>query len=44
MPVGATIEQQLYPEIAMIVNEAMFRGFNIATRNHIGVYGNVVGT
>jgi organic radical activating enzyme len=44
MPVGATKEQQESPTVAEIANEAMRRGFNIATRNHTYVYGNVVGS
>jgi organic radical activating enzyme len=44
MPVGATKEQQESPSIAEIANEAMRRGFYVATRNHIHVYGNVVGS
>jgi 6-pyruvoyltetrahydropterin 2'-reductase len=44
MPVGATKEQQESPSVAEIANEAMRRGFNIATRNHTYVYGNVVGS
>lgn len=44
MPVGATKEQQELPSVAEIANEAMRRGFFVATRNHTYVYGNVVGS
>lgn len=44
MPSGATLEQQLSKETESVVNEAMRRGFNIATRNHISVYGNAINT
>jgi 6-pyruvoyltetrahydropterin 2'-reductase len=44
MPVGATKEQQELPSIAEIANEAMRRGFYVATRNQTYVYGNVVGS
>jgi 7-carboxy-7-deazaguanine synthase len=44
MPEGATIEDQTQKSVADIVNEGMRRGFKIATRNHIAVYGNQVGT
>lgn len=44
MPVGATKEQQELPSVAEIANEAMRRGFMVATRNHTYVYGNVVGS
>lgn len=44
MPVGATKEQQECSDIVDIVNEAMKRGFKIATRNHVGVFGNVIGS
>jgi organic radical activating enzyme len=42
MPVGATKEQQ--SNIASIANDAMQRGYKIATRNHTYVYGNVIGS
>lgn len=44
MPVGATKEQQGLPTVAEIANEAMRRGFFVATRNHAYVYGNKVGS
>ncbi len=43
MPVGATKESQQTDQVAKISDEAMRRGFNVATRNHAYVYGNVVG-
>lgn len=43
MPVGATKEQQEGSTIAKISNEAMKRGYKVATRNHAYVYGNVIG-
>ena len=42
MPVGATKEAQ--ESIAFIANEAMERGYKVATRNHAYVYGNQIGT
>ncbi len=42
MPVGATKEAQ--ESIAFIANEAMERGYKVATRNHSYVYGNAIGT
>ena len=42
MPVGATKEQQ--ETVADIANEAMRRGYKVATRNHAYVYGNQIGT
>jgi 6-pyruvoyltetrahydropterin 2'-reductase len=44
MPVGATKEQQELPSVAEIANEAMRRGFMVATRNHTYVYKNAVGS
>jgi len=44
MPVGATKEQQEGETIARISDEAMKRGFKVATRNHTYVYGNVIGS
>lgn len=44
MPVGATKEQQEGPDIAKISNEAMKRGYKVATRNHTYVFGNVIGS
>lgn len=43
MPVGATKDQQENEIVAEISMEAMKRGFNIATRNHCYVFGNVIG-
>lgn len=43
MPVGATKDEQEAPEIADIAMEGMRRGYNIATRNHCYVFGNVIG-
>jgi len=43
MPVGATKDAQESPEIANIAIEAMNRGYNVATRNHCYVFGNVIG-
>lgn len=44
MPVGATVSQQTGISVATIANEAMLRGYNVATRNHVSVYGNVIGS
>ena len=43
MPVGATKDQQEHEYIADLSIEAMKRGFNVATRNHCYVFGNVIG-
>ena len=43
MPVGATKDQQEDEQVAVIAMEAMKRGFNVATRNHCYVFGNVIG-
>lgn len=43
MPVGATKDSQETDRTAAIAMEAMKRGFNIATRNHCYVFGNVIG-
>lgn len=43
MPVGATEEDQRTPTVAMIALEAMRRGYNVATRNHVYVFGNSIG-
>jgi hypothetical protein len=43
MPVGATKDQQENEIVAEISVEAMKRGFNVATRNHCYVFGNVIG-
>lgn len=43
MPVGATKDAQENPVIADIAIDGMKRGYNIATRNHAYVFGNVIG-
>lgn len=43
MPVGATKDQQETDNVAEISMEAMRRGYNVATRNHCYVFGNVIG-
>ena len=43
MPVGATKDQQEAKSVADISMEGMRRGYNIATRNHCYVFGNVIG-
>jgi len=43
MPVGATKDQQEANNVADISMEAMRRGYNVATRNHCYVFGNVIG-
>ena len=43
MPAGATKDQQEEAQVADIAIEAMKRGFNVATRNHCYVFGNVIG-
>lgn len=43
MPVGATKDSQEDPYIGDLCIEAMNRGFNVATRNHCYVFGNVIG-
>ena len=43
MPVGATKDSQETDQTAAIAMEGMRRGFNIATRNHCYVFGNVIG-
>lgn len=43
MPVGATKDQQEEAQVADIAMEAMRRGYNVATRNHCYVFGNVIG-
>ena len=43
MPVGATKDQQEAKTVADISIEGMRRGYNIATRNHCYVFGNVIG-
>lgn len=44
MPVGATKEQQMGSSVAEISNEAMRRGYKVATRNHAFVFGNIIGS
>lgn len=44
MPVGGTTEAQEEKErIARIADEAMKRGFKVATRSHIYIYGDIAG-
>jgi 6-pyruvoyltetrahydropterin 2'-reductase len=43
MPVGATKDAQELPTVAEISMEAMRRGYNVATRNHVYVFGNQIG-
>lgn len=43
MPVGATKDAQEQKSVADISIEAMKRGYNVATRNHCYVFGNVIG-
>ncbi len=43
MPVGATKDSQENAAVADICLEAMRRGYQIATRNHCYVFGNVIG-
>jgi 7-carboxy-7-deazaguanine synthase len=43
MPVGATVESQSENTVADIAIEAMQRGYNVATRNHVYVWGNAIG-
>lgn len=43
MPVGATKDQQEDRSVAGIAIDAMKRGYNVATRNHCYVFGNVIG-
>jgi len=43
MPVGATKDSQEREDIGNIAIEAMNRGYNVATRNHCYVFGNVIG-
>jgi len=44
MPVGSVKEQQQSESVPLIAIEAMKRGFNVATRNHVYVFGNVIGS
>jgi organic radical activating enzyme len=43
MPVGATKDAQELPTVADISMEAMRRGYSVATRNHVYVFGNCIG-
>ena len=43
MPVGATKDAQEDPYIGDLCIEAMQRGYNVATRNHCYVWGNIIG-
>lgn len=43
MPVGATKDAQESSDIGDLCIEAMNRGYNVATRNHCYVFGNVIG-
>ena len=43
MPVGATKDAQEDPYIGDLCIEAMNRGYNVATRNHCYVFGNIIG-
>lgn len=43
MPVGATKEEQEDAQVAKIAMEAMRRGYMVATRNHVYVFGNSIG-
>jgi 6-pyruvoyltetrahydropterin 2'-reductase len=44
MPVGATTESQKLPSVGEIAREANRRGFMVATRSHIQLFGNQIGT
>ena len=43
MPVGATKDAQEFSTVGDICMEAMKRGYQVATRNHCYVFGNVIG-
>jgi hypothetical protein len=43
MPVGATKDQQEHEYVGDLAIESMKRGYNVATRNHCYVFGNVIG-
>lgn len=43
MPVGATKDSQEKTTVSDIAIDAMNRGFNVATRNHVYVFGNQIG-
>ena len=44
MPVGATLEEQQGTKIADIAVEAMKRGYHVAPRAHVYIFGNAIGT
>lgn len=43
MPVGATKDAQEDASIGDLCIEAMNRGYNVATRNHVHIFGNIIG-
>lgn len=44
MPVGARQEEQTSTFLGPLCIEAMKRGYNVATRNQVAVFGNVIGS
>lgn len=44
MPVGATKESQTGEHIANIARETIGRGYSVASRNHVYLFGNVIGS
>lgn len=44
MPVGARQEEQTSTFLGPLCIEAMRRGYNVATRNQVAVFGNVIGS
>lgn len=44
MPVGARQEEQTSAFLGPLCIEAMRRGYNVATRNQVAVFGNVIGS
>lgn len=44
MPVGARLEHQESKSVAGISNEAIARGYSVAARVHVYIYGNSIGT
>jgi len=44
MPVGARAEEQTPAFLGPLCIEAMRRGYNVATRNQVAVFGNVIGS
>jgi 7-carboxy-7-deazaguanine synthase len=44
MPVGARQEEQTSTFLGPLCIEAMRRGYNIATRNQVAVFGNIIGS